>query len=268
MVLSLIGVSLYAMPALSSCLPVAGVLNVKLCGAVGDGVADDGPALSNAFAAGNGGTVYLPAGTYRVDNSAQALAVAGYSGTVTGDLGQTQISCTDLQNPCLVFTGATGLVLTSLEVRYGAPPTVRTGVQLVTVDQSTGVTVESMEIDHGNSSGLFINRSSTITLQNLLIHDMLANGIFMTNVQHVRANAITTHDNQDAAIEVSYYDQWAPIPCQDIQVQNFNSKNDFSGLLINGCQNVSATNFTIDTTYADAVSVIQDSRTTLTQFPG
>lgn len=51
----------------------ADVFNVKDFGAVGDGSADDSPAISAAFTAANtagGGTVYFPAGTYLMETNA------------------------------------------------------------------------------------------------------------------------------------------------------------------------------------------------------
>ncbi|MCF6205336.1 MAG: hypothetical protein L3J47_00385 [Sulfurovum sp.] len=49
---------------------LVGTFNVRSYGAVGDGVTDDTAAISAAsFAAGNGGTVYLPSGTYLVSST-------------------------------------------------------------------------------------------------------------------------------------------------------------------------------------------------------
>ena len=62
---------------------VLGVTHVPAGGVVGDGVADDAPAIQAAIdvAAGRGGTVYLPAGRYRL-----AAALRARSGvTLAGD---------------------------------------------------------------------------------------------------------------------------------------------------------------------------------------
>src|SRR6266496_2044581 len=46
-------------------------VNVKMFGATGDGTTDDTTAINNAItAAGTGGKVYFPAGTYRVGSVA------------------------------------------------------------------------------------------------------------------------------------------------------------------------------------------------------
>jgi hypothetical protein len=71
-------------------------VNVKTYGAKGDGVTDDTAAIQaaiNAVQAAGGGVVYLPAGTYIVNNSAAtALSITGSGVYLTGDgPGQTII---------------------------------------------------------------------------------------------------------------------------------------------------------------------------------
>jgi hypothetical protein len=61
--------------------------NVKDYGAVGDGVADDGPAISKAVAAAQGAILYFPSGSYYVATPV-TLPVnwpAGWKGAVAAD---------------------------------------------------------------------------------------------------------------------------------------------------------------------------------------
>lgn len=66
-------------------------INVKNHGAVGDGITDDATAINSAIvAAGNGGRVHFPAGTYLVQSP---ILAEGYRGlTITGGSGQYQFS--------------------------------------------------------------------------------------------------------------------------------------------------------------------------------
>ncbi len=57
-------------------IPESDIINVKLFGACGDGIADDTVPIQAAidWATGAGGTVYFPAGTYRVASQIRTMA--------------------------------------------------------------------------------------------------------------------------------------------------------------------------------------------------
>ncbi len=85
-----------------TCASVTGVFNVRDYGAIGDGVADDGPAIRQAIAAAangagtnTGGMVYLPPGKYQITST-----------ETTADGLQVGLNCDRLVNLQLTGSGA------------------------------------------------------------------------------------------------------------------------------------------------------------------
>ncbi len=104
-------------------------LNVKDFGAVGTGEVDDAPAIQRAFdqAAENGGSVYFPAGLYRVGD---AVYVYGHNVTVRGE-GESSLIFAD---GALRPKGPNGVLVVGLERDKVGAPTSNVIVQELALD--------------------------------------------------------------------------------------------------------------------------------------
>ena len=95
-------------------------VSAALFNAKGDGVTNDGPALQRALTSGN--SIYVPAGTYLVDNSAGPLSINNFSATLEFS-SLAEVVCNTPNKACLVFTGGTNPTFTNLHVSYTTVPT-------------------------------------------------------------------------------------------------------------------------------------------------
>lgn len=121
--------------------PTARHLSVRDFGAIGDGVADDGPALRRALAraaAQPATTLTLGPGRYRVfgeTGAAYALAVSGARGLrIVGD--QATIVVADPAIGCLSLSDSDGCQVRGVTIDYDPPPFTETTVQAL--DRSSG----------------------------------------------------------------------------------------------------------------------------------
>lgn len=114
--------------------PVGLELWASAFGAVGDGVADDGPALRRALhaaaAAGAGTTLRVGEGRYRVGGSPEAryaLPVSGAAGlSIVGE--QATVVVTDPTLGCLSFSDSSGCRVEGVTIDYDPPPFTQTVV--------------------------------------------------------------------------------------------------------------------------------------------
>jgi hypothetical protein len=238
-------------------------------GAKCDGTTDDTAALSKAFTAADGAGLYFPGGTCKLNNSASALILANYSGRVWGEKNAT-ISCTTLSKGCIQFNSPSNLVIDNISFTYSSPTTTRNGAQLLAIISGEHVWLSRITAYNGNSAGVLVQQSDDVHVSDLTSHDMLANGLFVTNT--TRMSTVNTHCNnvQDYCEEFSGYDPFAGVPsgvCQYITSTGMVAYNSFAGGLINGCPDSSFSNFIIANTYQAAIVVTQDSSTTTTKWP-
>jgi hypothetical protein len=244
--------------------------SITAYGAVGNGSANNNSAVSAAFAAAaaSGSAVYIPAAAsfYKIDNSAGPLVITGFTGRIYGDGKASLFACTTLANDCLKFSSASNAVLENFSLKYTPATTTRNGAQLLTIDAGSNVTLNNLELFNGNSSGLFINKSDKISTRRIYVHDMLANGVFLTNSSNSSIDQTIGNGNGDALIETSFFDSQVHA-CDTITITDVVSTGDVTGLLINGCTNVTASNLAITGSTGAGIYVRQDSSTTTAHWP-
>jgi Pectate lyase superfamily protein len=250
-------------------------LSVKDFGAVGDGehMAADTAGLQAAVAAAvaTSRSVYVPAGNYLLNNSAEP-ALSGAAGVmIYGDGPSSSLACQTVGgNDCIASTGATGFGLTNLAVSFGPTATARTSGYTLDVQSCTNCSFEGVTLNNGDLSGFRLASSVHTTLHNVGISNFQANGLFAINDQDLRVSGLACTNNADACFETSWYDSQFSlysIPCQDITAEGITSNNDTETILINSCNNVSVNGFVSLGSGREAVFVGEDNTTTTTQWP-
>jgi hypothetical protein len=189
-------------------------VDVRAHGAVGDGLADDGPAVRRAFAAAalGGRPVYVPPGVHRivVDRDADALTVDASRGVATligAGHGSTLLAAR--RERVAVRLAGDGPVLARLrlmadEVRHRHSEPLRAAVNLVegsvdavVVDNELGPTEETGVIAFGARRPLIVRNRVTGTL---------ADGIHLTHASSgaLVADNLVRRTGDDAIAVVSY----------------------------------------------------------------
>jgi hypothetical protein len=250
-------------------------ISVKDFGAVGDGahMAADTAALKAAVtaAAALARAVYVPAGTYLLDNSAGAVLSGAQNVMIYGDGPSSSLACQTVGTyDCLASTGATGFGLTNLAVSFGPTATARTSGYTLDVQSCTSCSFSGVTLNNGDLSGFRLASSVHTTIHNMGISNFQANGLFAINDQDLRVSGLSCANNADACFETSWYDsQYSAyaIPCQDITAEGITSSNDTETLLINSCNNVTVNGFVSIESGRSAVFVGEDNTTTTTQWP-
>jgi hypothetical protein len=250
-------------------------ISVKDFGAVGDGahMALDTAGLQAAVAAAaiTHQSVYIPAGSYLLNN-ATAPALSGANGVaIYGDGPSSSLACQTVgASDCIASTGATGFALRNLAISFGPAATQRTSGYAVDVQSCTNCSFEGLTLNNGDLSGMRLASSVHTQLHNLAISNFYANGLFSINNQDLRVDGESCYNNQDACFETSWFDsQYSVygIPCQNITASNITSDTDTEAILINACNNVSVNGFTAVNSGKEAVFVGQDPTTTTAHWP-
>ncbi len=250
-------------------------LSVKDFGAVGDGahMAADTAGLQAAVAAAaaSSKSVYVPAGTYLLNNSAAPVLSGAQGVMIYGDGPSSSLACQTVGTfDCIASTGATGFGLTNLAVSYGPTATARTSGYVLDVQSCTNCSFEGVTLNNGDLSGFRLASSVHTTLHNVGISNFQANGLFAINDQDLRVSGLGCTNNADACFETSWYDSQFSvyaIPCQDITAEGITSNNDTETILINSCNNVTVNGFVSLGSGREAVFVGEDNTTTTTQWP-
>lgn len=130
------------------------VINVKDFGAVGDGVTDDTAAIQAAIDAANGGTVYVPAGTYKTSATLNCTVIGA---SIVGDsAGTSIISATHTTGAVIRFTrrfsNLRTIAITSSGVRASTTNTTGFGVQFESEDVPDSTTIRMQDCIADNVS--------------------------------------------------------------------------------------------------------------------
>lgn len=249
------------------------VYNIKTYGAICDQnhIALDTTAITAAYAIAlpTGGTIFLPRGFCQFDNSAGLFLINNAIGlTITGEGKSSILLFNTLANYGWSFTNANGLTIKDLYFQYQPTRTTRGGGGPVSIDSSTNVLVQNNYFQNGNLSGLRISSSNNARVVGNSIANFLANGIFTVNNTNLKFENTTCTNNGDGCEEYSYFDAGeSQLACHSITSTGMTSNNDNAGFIVNGCQNVSVSNFNIFGAGGFAINITQDPATTVTSFP-
>jgi len=250
-------------------------ISIKDFGAVGDGAheAADTAGLENAVAAaaGTGKSVYVPAGTYTLNNSSAPVLSGAQNVVIWGDGPSSSLACQTIGGQdCLASTGATGFGLMNLSVSFGPTATTRSSGYAVDLETCTNCFLEGVTLNNGDLSGLRIASSTHTSIHNLKVSNFFANGTFLVNDQDLRLDGLSCSNDGDACFETSWYDSEFTahaVPCQDISATNITSANDVEAILVNSCNNVTVNGFASVGSAKEAVFVGQDPTTTTAHWP-
>jgi hypothetical protein len=244
----------------------AALPNLTAVQADATGSAPANSAISNAAKLTPGGSVYLPKGTYKLDNSTGAFKLSGFTGSIYGaGRGQTIITCTTLTQPCLNLSSASNFSIHDLTLKFSPALTTRNGAFLLYVQGSSGGWISNVELTNGDSAGVVIENSTQIGLSNIYVHGMKANGILLSNSQQITVTNVIGSGNGDATVEATYYDSVSG-SCNDVTITNIASSGD-AGLIVDACHRVTISNAVVYHSKSAGLVIASDNSTTRTQWP-
>jgi hypothetical protein len=167
--------------------------NAKRHGAVGDGIANDRPAIAAALLAGAGGTVFLPAGVYRIE--APALIVP--SNTELVGAGWSSVLLVDGDapafDPLFIAAGTHDVRLRDFAID---------GNKAAIDTDSTVLDAPAQAI---MAAGTIANPCERIYVEGVYVHDSARLGIVFQNVQAGAVRGCLVEDNERDGITV-YFD--------------------------------------------------------------
>lgn len=261
------------------------VLDVTEFGAVGDGVANDGPAvlahtcfegfdgfrsIRPRFDPDAGATLYLPAGTYRIG------PLPGYDRRhsfpfsrfhLRGDgPGRTVVLLDHVAYPNARisihgdarFGGGCDTSISDLTIASNLPdPGNRTSAEMsVHLRDLTGFRAERVEVCQGPRIGFHINSCSDLTLREVHVHDMCTDGIHLIGCHDVVIEDCCCTDTGDDAIAVWGGNWWNPDQSTDVVVRrNHIERAGSNGIALAGCERVVVEDNTVRGTYLTGIGI-------------
>lgn len=214
-----------------------------------------------------GGTVFIPAGNCQFDNSTGPLTITGFNGTITGEGKSSSIAFNTLVNTGWSFIGSSNLTIRNLSFSFMPMRTIRQGAYPVGIEQCSNVLLENNYFNNGNGAGVRIGNSNNVRAVGNTITNFLSNGFFTVNNNDLKFENTVCSNLGDGCEEYSFYDGEAQSTCQRISSIGMSSTNDNAGFVINSCQQVSVSGFSIKGAGGFAIVVLQDPSTTKTRFP-
>ena len=164
--------------------------NITSYGAVGNGSTDNTTAINKAFAAAAAASpkcsVEIPAGTFNYSNQLNMNGI-----TVFG-LGSTSILNSTNTNASAITMQGSGPSLSNLVILgTGTTRTAGSAQSMIWVQNASNFTVNNILIDGGSCTGVWDNGSSNGVIENVTVHNTLADSITNTN----GANNVTVQNN-------------------------------------------------------------------------
>ena len=192
------------------------LLNIRSFGAMGDGATDDSAALQTAIdrVNANGGCVYIPAGTYKLENPVSVKVVALRGLCITGD-GPTSVLLPAAEATSgLDITGTIGLsyelvYLSNFKIKSAPSSNILAGVHMTGV---AGFGVTNVQIDGSQGVmqyGFLLSGTQQGYIKGGVNYRALA-GIKLESYSGIGANGVeisgVSFDNIDKAVEVARAD--------------------------------------------------------------
>ncbi len=207
--------------ALSILTLAASEFNIRDFGAAGDGIADDTPALKKAQAAlcASGGTLFFPAGSYRVAATGNALELSRCEGvTVRFDPGAVLLM--DNLNPdglggghgIVVTAPAADVVLDHVTVAWKTLPSARSHGDAFRFEgfpdherAIRGVTMLHCRAERAPQAGAVFMGVKDITVKDFTIVDNLADGLHFNACRDIRVDGVTGRNTGDDTLAFVTY---------------------------------------------------------------
>jgi len=183
--------------------PASGQVTVNVTAppysAKGDGMDNDGPALQCALSSGY--SVYVPAGTYLVDNSAGPLVIRNFSNTLQF-ASLAEVTCNTPNKACLIFSGGTNPAFLNLHVTYSSVPTndCRNGGTLcVTVmfDGQNSPVIRGTFVENAWAIAISVNNTYNTQVLSTVIQHSTRDGLFLQDNQKIFVNDLVVTDAGD-----------------------------------------------------------------------
>ena len=261
------------------------MLDVTEFGAVGDGEANDGPAvlahtcfegfdgfrhIRPRFDPDVGAVLYLPAGTYRLG------PLEGYDRHhsfpfsrfhIRGDgPGRTTLLLDHRAYPKVRlsihgdarFGGGVDTSISDLTVRSNLPaPGNRTSADMnVHLRDLHGFRAERVEVCDGPRIGFHVNSCTGVTLRDVDVHDMCTDGIHVIGCHDVLVEGCRCADTGDDAIAVWGGNWWNPAQSTDVTLRgNRIERAGSNGIALAGCDRVVIEGNTVSGTYLTGIGI-------------
>jgi hypothetical protein len=227
--------------------------------AKGDGVNNDGPALQQALASGN--SVYVPPGTYLVDNSGGPLMINNFSATLQFD-PLAVVSCNTPNKACLIFTGGTSPTFQNVQVTYTTVPTddCRNGqTQCVTLmfDGQSSPVIQGTKVMNAWAIALSVNNTSNAQVSNTVLQHSTRDGLYLQDNQNVTVTSLTVTDSGDDCI--GFHSTPSGGGRNGGSASGINCiKIRGGGIAFAGGSNITVSDFVVDGTSAQGIYVMSD----------
>jgi hypothetical protein len=210
----------------------------------------------------SGNSIYLPPGTYLVDNSAGPLTINNFSATLQFN-SLAEIVCTTPSKGCLIFSGGSNPTFSNIHVTYTTVPTndCRGGETLcVTLmfDGQTNPVIQGTVVENAWAIGVSVNNTSNARVLNTVIRHSTRDGLFLQDNQNISVNGLSVWDSGDDCLGFHSTPggggrnggSASGITCISIRG---------SGLAFAGGDTLSVSDFVINGTSAQGIYVMSDS---------
>jgi len=210
--------------------------------------------------AGNSGTINVPAGTYAIDNSAQALVAPGFSGQIIFD-PNAKFLFTNNVGMGLSMVGGVGARFLYVHYGYENTPTQRTQPGFV-VANATDTLVDHLTVDNAPGPGLQFGNVVRPVATNILIQNTMADGLDFFDCKDGAAAHVVTQNTGDDGLAFVHY-AGGPFntggTATDISINNSEAR----GISVIGYSDVSISSFTVNGTFSSGILVASDTYTNL-----
>jgi hypothetical protein len=230
--------------------------NVKSYGAKGDGVTDDAAAFKKVFAANLNGKIYIPDGTYIINNSNGPLVIRNFSGDLLF-ASQAKLVFTDPTKQALNFIGGSNATIENLTTDYYPVPTRRIGDGDINISSTTDMTITDAYINHSPSAGILFISSIRPKATNIRVTNSLADGLSFANCQDPYANNVNNSNTGDdglSFISYVYRPDYTGGTATNITITGSHAR----GITIAGQSGMTISNFTVSSSTNAGVIVLHD----------
>jgi hypothetical protein len=238
-----------------------GFMSVKSApfSAAGDGVTNDYNAFQMAFNSSQ--PIYVPAGSYIINNSAGPLIANNFSQSLTFSSAAI-IICTTVNQGCLGFIGGSNANFSGIHITYQSVPTddcrVPNGMcSTLFIMGMTNPTVDGTTIDNGWAIAFsFINNISGSVTHTSVNHST-RDGLYLQDNQAIVVSSLRVLDSGDDCL--GFHDTTSGGGRHGAMATNITCINiRGGGIAVAGASNVSVSNFVVNGTSAPGIYIMSD----------